>query len=1418
MKKPEFQINSYWLWAKVLLVALLILYSTSGTTQTNRLYFDHLTSKNGLSQNDVNCIMQDSKGFMWFGTNDGLNRYDGYEFTIFKPQPADPHSIPSNLILSLAEDSAGRIWIGTAGHGLCCYNPDNRKFYTFRLCPEDQPGCRYHHIKNLLTDQQGHLWVATIAGLQVFQLKFPGKKEGELALNVSKELIPPELQQGYFEALYLDEEGNIWAGCMRGLYRLSPPQREGAAFLSEYIPIDPGLPQLHVRAITRDMYKALVLATTQGLYYQSGSTETNLPLFSPFYRESFVSVSVDSLNQIWSAGSLGLRQFQKGPGDPLPHNTGVYTRNLQEQNSLSKDVLRTLYTDRNSMVWVGTNGGGINKFDPQKMTSLHFKKSLKEGSINYDKIRAVFEDSQENLWIGTEGGGLNFLPVENSRTDYEHFRHLKEPSYVFAFTEVEEHHQNYVYFGGQTNPGLYKMKVPSSPKEFHADNVEVIHQIPHPVFSLLNDANETLWIGTYHAGLLRMKLPPPEGDPVIEHFQHAQNDPGSLSNNIIRSLLKDSKGNIWVGTGVGLNQIPAQSTRNEKPTFIRYRHHADDPHSLSHDYILALYESKEGDLWIGTFGGGLNKFVPETQDRPAHFIHYTEEHGLANNVVKGILEDEAGNLWIASNKGISRFDPRSGSFKNYDTDDGLQSDEFSELACFRRSNGEMIFGGVNGFNVFTPESFSDNTYLPQVVFTGLQVLNKPIEAGELLNGRTILEQSISRTRHIHLKHHENSFSLKFAAIHYSAPDKNQYKYKLEGFDPDWIHIDASKRFATYTNLEPGEYTIYVKASNNDGVWNEQPASIHISISPPFWRSWWAYLIYGLLVIGMLAAFRRYTIIGIREKHQLMLEHLEKERTEELHQMKLRFFTNISHEFRTPLTLITGPLEYLIKKGQQLDEQQRRQQYDFIQKNAGFLLRLVNQLLDFHKLDQGKMKLQVQKGNVMDFIREVTEPFQFVASKKQIEYQVLTDSEEITMWFDPDILEKTLYNLLSNAFKYTPVGGQILVEVSSCQLHIPPHNPGQTYLEIRVRDTGPGIPPEKRKHLFERFYQSPHPAGGHRPGTGIGLAFTKSLIELHHGQIQLDDKQQQGTCFVVRLPLAKSHYSSTEIARQPAIDATVAAPPLPAPAYLNPDENGKHEAVNENQPLLLIVDDHPDIRTFIRQAFASEYTFLEAENGAKALQLAREHIPELIISDVMMPVMDGFELCQKLKTDPQTSHIPLVLLTAKSSDESELQGFVTGADGYVRKPFNVEILKARVQNILNWRQELRARYRREILLQPEEIAVTSTDEIFLKKAMEIVNEHMEDPDFNVETMVREIGMSRSKLYLKLKALTGQSTSEFIRSVRLKRAVQLLEKSDMTVKEVMYMTGFNTASYFAKCFKKQFGVSPSEYLKKEHVVEI
>ena len=1108
--------------------------------------------------------------------------------------------------------------------------------------------------------------------------------------------------------------------------------------------------------------------------------------------------------------------FENEHKDEVPKLIGEYVYDSKNEYSISKNIIKSLYVDKTGILWIGTNGGGVNKYDRKRKQFQHFRKNLNPNSLSYDKIRSIYEDSNGTLWIGTEGGGLNMLKKNDDDGAYDKFSVFENSRKPFALTEAIINNKKSLFVGIEGYPALHQFDItnPDNVKELTIENV---FDINRSVFSLLTDTHQNIWMGTYGGGVQRWTAKKGEEGFTKDIFINKKYKNNSISNDIIRSIFEDSNGDIWFGTADGLSKLESEETQKKNPEFIVYRNEFSDVNTISHNYILAIYESKAGDLWIGTFGGGLNKLVPSKNGELDTFISYTQENGLPNNVIKGILEDDSGNLWLSTNKGLSRFNPEENTFKNYDVNDGLQSNEFQELAALKRKDGEMLFGGVNGFNAFYPENIKENTNEAETVITNFLISNKPVEMGTEVNGRVILENSIGETEEINLKYKENSFSFEFAALHFAAPEKNRFAYMLENFDSDWIKTTSDKRFATYTNLEPGDYVLKVKASNNDGYWDSTPSSIKIKVIPPWWRTNVAYVIYGLMAIGVLWLFWRYTFIRTTKKMQLEFEYKEKEKAEELNKIKLEFFTNVSHEFRTPLSLIKGPLEYLQKNYGELAPEKAQKQFKVIKKNSDSLHRLVNQLLDFRKINQGKMRLVVRNTNVATFIREIAEPFQFQAYKRVIDFNIDIEKEPLISWFDHDALEKIMNNLLSNAFKFTKTNGSIDIIISEGKLDV------TECIIIKVKDSGIGIAKDKVKSIFEKFHSEKGQGKLNSEGIGIGLAFTKNLILLHKGTIDISTELNKGTEFIVKLPKNKEAYlNSEEISCKEVTDNDYLIRSSEA-EYFAKDLND--EIVDNNlsqksteKPTLLIVDDNHEIRDFIKDVLELNYTIYDAENGEQGLEVAREVSPNIVISDVLMPVMDGLEFCKRMKNNRETSHIPIIILTAKSSQENELKGLQIGADDFLKKPFDIELLEVKINNIVKRREKLRERFNKEIILQPKEVAVTSLDEKFLQQAMDIIEKHMMNTEFNVEMLVKEMGHSRTNLYMKFKELTGLSSGEFIRNVRLKRAVQLLENSDLPVKDIMYKTGFNTSSYFSKCFRKQFGVTPSQYVRKKPTIKI
>ncbi|MBU2946174.1 two-component regulator propeller domain-containing protein [Zobellia uliginosa] len=1374
----------------------------------DNINFKHITTSDGLSQSDINTIYQDKQGFMWFGTFDGLNKYDGYKFTIHNPSVNEPNRISSNLISAITGDDQGNLWVGSTGKGLNFYDASTGSFKTFVHNEENPSSIIGDHITALFKDSKNRLWIGERDGLDMVDLSASQQNIEFQHINSEQDIFVMGWEGSSIYTIYEDKNGQLLVGGATGLFILKKDPKGNNYFGN--INKSLGLPDCIVRSIAEDNLGRLVVATNVGLFCQikgKGRKLVNI------YESNVNKLLVDHNNRLWVGSNDGLLYFENTSTEKPPKLAKRFTYDSRDASSISKNIIKSLYLDKTGIIWVGTNGGGLNTFDPGRKQFTHIRNTPSPSSLSYDKIRAMYEDSNGTLWIGTEGGGLNMLLKEDDDGNYDKFKRFNSISKTFAITETTLNNKKTLLIGAESTPGFYLLDI-DDPESIKESNF-IPQKLMNGVFSLMSDSNDNLWIGTYISGVHRWTKNK-DGDGYDKmNFKSYPKQSNALASNIVRNILEDKDGNVWFATGDGLSKLDKIERYKKNPKFQTFKNDPNDPKSISHDYILSLYQSTSGVLWVGTFGGGLNKFIPGKDGAEDSFVSYSGSDGLPNNVIKGILEDSKSNLWLSTNMGLSKFNPKKETFKNYNENDGLQDNEFQELACVKRADGEMLFGGINGFNAFYPEEIRDNEEVPETVITDMLISNKSVQVGSEVNGKVVLNKSVDKTKNIELGYKQNNFSFEFAALHYAAPSKNQFAYMLKGFDNDWIQTNSTKRFATYTNLSPGKYVFKVKASNNDGLWDESPTEINIKITPPIWQTSAAYLFYGLLVMGVLWLFWRYTFIRTSEKHQLELDHLEKKKSEEMQRVKLEFFTNISHEFRTPLTLIKGPLEYLRKDGSKVSQTKVQEQYNIMYKNTNYLLKLVNQLLDFRKIDQGKMHLVVRNSNIVDFIKEVGQPFQFLAHKQNVDFNISATEDAIISWFDHDALEKVMNNLLSNAFKYTPDGGHITIEISVGKKASSDDIPKNVV--IKVRDSGFGIAKNRVSTIFERFNTQDKKDTRNLQGAGIGLSFTKNLIELHQGSIIVKSKPNKGTDFIVTLPMEKESFMNIpEVSIKEVSESDFLVRSSETESFaIGINDEILDEDVSKSRPklpILLIVDDNTDIRTLVKQALDSEYVIYEAENGKQALQMAKSLMPNIILTDILMPVMNGTEFCEKLKANKETSHIPVVMLTAKASEESEIENLKLGVEGYIRKPFEMELLQLTLANILKQRDELRKQFTRNITLQPTEIAVTSVDESFLQTAIEIVEKHMMNTDFNVEMLVKEMGYSRSNLYMKFKEITGLSSSEFIRNIRLKRAVQLFEQSDLSVKEIMYKTGFNTASYFSKCFKKQFGVIPSEYVAK------
>jgi signal transduction histidine kinase/ligand-binding sensor domain-containing protein/DNA-binding response OmpR family regulator len=1318
----------------------------------------------GLSANQVNCILKDSSGFMWFGTMSGLNRYDGYTFKVFHKDPSDTTTLSDNFITRLTEGPDGLLWI-TNRSGQDIYDPRKGSFQRNPHVILRQYGIPGDSVTNILKDKTGHYWFI-LPTKGVFVYTPASKKTTRISLTGTSVASFVQDSTGNFWLLHADGVLERMDGHTRQItYRTHMPEQTGRNILQNY----------EMMADRDGDLWIFSNSDVQGIYYfnqrTTAFTHYNQNTGTLRLNNNIVrGVVQDNQGLIWIGtdhGGMNIIDKQKQTIQYLISNS-------ENPKSLSQNSINALYRDNSGIIWIGTYKKGICYYHENIVKfPLYQHQLFAANSLPYDDVNRFVEDVHGNLWIGTNGGGLIYF--DRTHNTYKQYLHdaanSNTPSGNVIVSLWIDHAQKLwigSYFGGLdcfdgTRFTHYRNN-PADPTSL-SDN---------SVWEIFEDRQQRLWVGTLGGGLNLL-------DRTTGQFKrYTTGVPNSIQSPYVSAFLEDQSGNLWIGTADGMDMLDKQGK------FTHYGTTGQTPDGLSNKNVICLLEDSRGLVWIGT-REGLNLYDPKTKKLRV----LRREDGLPDNTVLNILEDNDSTLWMSTANGLSNLSIQSSAngdlfhFKNYDESDGLQGREFNENAALKTRKGELIFGGGNGFNLFYPHTIAINGNVPTVVLTDFQIFNKSMEPGENINGRILLPQSVTQTKEITLKYRENVFSLSFAALNYFHPEKNQYAYMLEGFNNEWLTANGQLRKATYTNLDPGEYIFRVKASNNDGVWTSVPLEVHITILPPFWRTPWAFMIYTFLLIGALVLARRLVLERERLRSRIEQERQEAHRMHELDALKIRFFTNISHEFRTPLSLIITPLEKIIGKEV---EGNIKQQLVLVQRNARRLLNLVNQLLDFRKMEVQEIKLYTSEGDIVAFIQDLTTSFSDLSEKKQIHLDFHSSIKELTMLYDPDKIEKIIFNLLSNAFKFTPEQGNISVDLQLQE---------GSRLAIMVKDTGIGIPVAQQERIFERFFQHDIPGSMVNQGSGIGLSITREFVKLHGGTISVDSTPGVGSCFTIMLPV-----KATDAV--PAITAPVKTSIMAAaaPAILPPVYTGK-------KPVLLLIEDNEDFRFYLKDNLSAHFHIIDAPNGRVGWNILQQTIPNLIVSDVNMPEMDGLDLCRRIRQQQRTAHLPVILLTARASEEDQLEALDNGATDYITKPFNYEVLLSRIRNIIAQQVSLKKTFQQHIDAHPEEIAISSQDEQFLQHALQIVEKNISNPDFSVEELSRELHMSRVSAYKKLLSITGKTPIEFIRSIRLKRSAQLLGKSQLTIAEVAYEVGFNNPKYFAKYFKLEYGVLPSAY---------
>ena len=1361
--------------------ALLILHPVFLQAQAPTLSFRHLGNEQGLSNSTVETIYQDSRGFMWFGTRDGLNKYDGYQLVVYRYNAADSNSISDNYITSIFEDSDHTLWVGTR-NGLNRFDAGSNRFTRFRRRAGDASGIGHNQVTCIYEDRSRRLWIGSFGGgLQQYD-----KPSGRFRSYLQQ---PGGLNDNRVNAICEDTAGRLWVGMESGIQ-----QFDAASGVFRSFSLPAGLDKAYqvIRIVRSNGKGQLWLGTearglllfdpSRGSFRSFTHSETSASSLST---NQVRSILPDRKGQLWTGGVNGGLDLFNAVDSGFFH----YQNEPENSRSLSQRTVSAIFEDRQGILWIGTHRGGINIYVPGAEKFTLYRQQPDVNSLSYNDVKAFCEDSQGRIWIGTDGGGLNVF----DRTS----RRFK----------------------------VYK---------YNAFDKRTIGS--NEVLAITADRQGNIWAGTWGGGLNLFS----STDESFTRFVNNASDAGSISSDYVQQVLEDSRGHLWVATYYGGLNVYDRATHR----FTRFT--GSGGQVLRGNNVVSLAEDQQGRLWIGTDDGGLNcydvrsgkidHYFTNEEKKPdlrvlfidskgrlwlgqsglylfdaakQQFSLYTKEAGLAATFIKGIAEDGDGYFWVSTSNGIVRFHPQQQQYKTYNTSDGLQGLEFEANAYLKTRDGQLYFGGINGFNAFYPRQIKTNTYAPPVYITDLQLYNLKMQPGA---PQSPLEQDISLTQRLQLNYKQSSFSFGFAALDYTAPENNQYAYKLDGWDTNWNYV-GTERKATYTNLDPGTYVFHVKASNSDGVWSEQARTITLIIQPPFWKTWW----FVALLLGLLF-YIAYRVLAFRRATEL--KKIGEKKREEVHQLKLQFFTNISHEFRTPLTLILGPLEKLIKEEQ---ASAQLHYYKLMQKNAYRLLDLVNEVMDFRKVESGVLQLKVMPGNPALFLDEISEEFYEWAAEKHIRFQVQSAQAPTEAWFDNQVLEKIIYNLLSNAFKYTPAGGQITLELLSTlqdfrpsfahELVIANDYKAADCLHFRITDNGIGISKESIEHLFERYFR----VNENHLGSGIGLAFVKSLTLLHKGSIRVYSERDKGTEILISLPARKEDYADAERwvsdagqkARQ--LESLVANHRyslLPAAADI---PVAPAAAASPHKAVILVVDDNSELRAFLTGSLAAEYQIIEASDGQEGFEKAKAILPDIIISDVMMPVLDGNAFCKLVKENLETSHIPFIMLTAKTALSSNIEGAASGADFYFGKPLSMELLLLTIHNTLEQRRKSKERFLQDYYYEAKELVNSSKDKEFMDKLLAGIDTHLMDPDFDISVLCSVMGMSKTNLYQKIKQLTGQSTGDFVRTIRLKKAAYIMTHEDVPLSEVILRIGIQTQSYFTKAFKKEFGKTPGQFLQ-------
>lgn len=1309
------------------------------------------TTDNGLSSSLINDICQDRNGMIWIATEDGLNRYDGAKLTVYKHNPEDEHSLCHNYVRTIMEDSKGHLIVGTY-NGIQIYNPETDDFSVAAEWNDGSTFCNI--IVSFVELSNGEIWAS---GNSMCRLEY--KDEKVIAHRL--ELPMPTKEVSY---MLEDSRGNVWSVVAGRKIALMDVAGKVSYFLQ-------GNDELHLTGICEDIYGNIYVGSMEkGLLKYNPKEAQFIPI--PYYKNCKLPVKSlykDKKGRIYiCTDGMGVKVLDRER--QLVVDTSFELGNIDSRRSKIHFMLK----DNSENVWLGLYQRGVFMI-PKLKNEFNYigYKSFDKNLIGSDNINSLCKDNEGTLWVGTDNDGIYGISLDGKPN--VHFRNLGISSSVpNVIMSIYEDSENNLWLGSYLG-GMNRLNRKTGHCEYVKDLLNEQGNPVEYVYDFAEDSDKRLWIATMGDGLYCYDL---------NSRQIIKNLPKLVDNRWVTNLYYSKDNKLYVGTYDGVGCIDLNTDEYKTEWFLRRQ------------IILSIYEDKAGKIWLGTSCG-----LVEWELKEAQFFTYTQSDGLPSNAIYGIEGDADGCLWLSTNAGLAQFNTETYEVVNYYVTDGLQGNEFSKNASFKDKDGIIYFGGISGITYFNPLNISDPSQKWTVRISDFYLNNRPVRKGMTSAGKSIIDCSVYEAEEFKLDYEDNSFSIEFATLELNAGERIVYHYAMG--NNEWIALPKGVNRVSFSKLAPGDYVFRVKVMDN--TLESDVKKIKIVIRPPWWASWWAKTIYMILFIGSICL----VVLQIRHRYRARQEMLKHEHAKQLIESKLQFFINVSHEIRTPMSLIINPLQRLMNND---SDEERGKTYRMIYRNASRILRLMNQLMDLRKIDKQQMQLIFKDTDMVGFINDLCETFAQLAEQRQITLSFYHDGlERLDLWIDPTNFDKVIMNILSNAFKFTPERGQIDIYLRTGS---DPHNKIEAlkeYAEIIIEDSGIGIDSKELEHIFKRFYQIKGVVNNSGVGTGIGLHLTRSLVELHHGTIVAqNNKNGIGSSFVIRLPLGNKHLCEED---KVAASVEFSKPELPVLDDWT-EEKEVRTMRTKTKYKVLIVEDDKDIRRYLHQEMQYKYHVQESDNGKDALDIIFKWMPDLVISDIMMPEMDGFSLCRKIKQNINLNGIPVVLLTAKTQDGDYLEGLEMGADAYIAKPFNIDILLKTIDNLIHIREQLKNMYTGQQTQEGrmQKMEAQSSDDKLLERIMKVVNDNLDNPNLNVEMLTEKVGISRGHLHRKLKELTNQSAREFIRNIRLKQAATLLSQKRYSIAEVAALTGFGSPNNFATLFKESYGVPPTVYMEQ------